>query len=91
MLMMDFGFLVGVVSLLWWRYHILCCLLSIELMLSMVFLSLVYASCLEFNESSVLLVFLSMVVCESSVGLSLLVSLSRSHGGDSISFIWSLN
>uniref|UniRef100_UPI0031F46D78 NADH dehydrogenase subunit 4L n=1 Tax=Heptathela kimurai TaxID=88333 RepID=UPI0031F46D78 len=86
----DLGLVVGATSLLWWRYHILCMLLSLEVMLLSIFLKLSFLVSFNPNESSVLFIFISLVVCESSLGLGLLVSLSRSHGGDMISYIWGL-
>nr|YP_025732.1 NADH dehydrogenase subunit 4L [Songthela hangzhouensis]AAP51142.1 NADH dehydrogenase subunit 4L [Songthela hangzhouensis] len=86
----SFIVLMGLMSLLWWRYHILCMLLSLEVMLMGVFLELGMIVGKEFNESSILFIFLSLIVCESSLGLGLLVGLSRSHSMDMIFYIWGL-
>nr|URW97661.1 NADH dehydrogenase subunit 4L [Songthela sp.] len=85
-----FTVFMGFMSLLWWRFHILCMLLSLEVMMMGIFLMLSFFVGMELNESSILFIFLSLVVCESSLGLGLLVGLSRSHKMEMISFIWGL-
>nr|YP_010163989.1 NADH dehydrogenase subunit 4L [Phloeosinus perlatus]QRK25840.1 NADH dehydrogenase subunit 4L [Phloeosinus perlatus] len=62
--------------------HFLLVLIGLEAMVLSVF-SLLFIYFMQFyGEYFFSMVFLSMSVCESSLGLSLLVSLIRSHGSD---------
>ncbi|YP_002808598.1 NADH dehydrogenase subunit 4L (mitochondrion) [Tachypleus tridentatus] len=78
MIVFFFGFL----SFLMNRKHLLSMLLSLELMMLGSFLMLVFLVSGSLGEESFLLYFLTMVVCESSLGLSILVLIVRSHGND---------
>nr|YP_009975993.1 NADH dehydrogenase subunit 4L [Scyllarides haanii]QNK05437.1 NADH dehydrogenase subunit 4L [Scyllarides haanii] len=62
--------------------HLLNTLLSLEFVMLGVFFVLVVS--LSFGKSDVyfVLYFLSMVACEGALGLSLLVSIVRTHGND---------
>lgn len=64
--------------------HLLVTLLRLEYIILNVFIVLVIGVRLERGESFLTLVFLVFAVSEGSIGLSLLVSLSRSHGTDMI-------
>nr|ALO76295.1 NADH deshydrogenase subunit 4L [Sinoxylon sp. SIN01] len=73
------------------RKHLLTVLLSLEFVMLMVFLSLVYAFSFFSYESYFLMVFLTFAVCEGSLGLSILVSMVRTHGNDyfsSFNVLW---
>ncbi|YP_009166945.1 NADH dehydrogenase subunit 4L (mitochondrion) [Plodia interpunctella] len=62
--------------------HLLIVLLSLEfIVLSMFFLILLYVSYFESNMY-MLMVFLVFSVCEGALGLSILVSMIRTHGND---------
>nr|YP_010116696.1 NADH dehydrogenase subunit 4L [Iotaphora admirabilis]QPL16804.1 NADH dehydrogenase subunit 4L [Iotaphora admirabilis] len=62
--------------------HLLIILLSLEFMvLSVFFLLLFYLLMLNY-ELYMLMVFLVFSVCEGALGLSILVSLIRTHGND---------
>nr|YP_009441990.1 NADH dehydrogenase subunit 4L [Trypodendron signatum]AOY40211.1 NADH dehydrogenase subunit 4L [Trypodendron signatum] len=62
--------------------HFLIILLSLESMVLSLFL-LMFFYYVKFNmESFVSMVFISVTVCESALGLSLLVWMIRTHGGD---------
>nr|AKM22519.1 NADH dehydrogenase subunit 4L [Plodia interpunctella] len=62
--------------------HLLIVLLSLEfIVLSMFFLILLYVSYYESNMY-MLMVFLVFSVCEGALGLSILVSMIRTHGND---------
>nr|QAX91242.1 NADH dehydrogenase subunit 4L [Schedorhinotermes sarawakensis] len=64
------------------RSHLLSTLLSLEFIVLALYLSLYYYFC-SFNYSLFFVVyFLVFSVCESSLGLSILVSMIRSHGND---------
>nr|YP_007026055.1 NADH dehydrogenase subunit 4L [Carcinoscorpius rotundicauda]AFR25743.1 NADH dehydrogenase subunit 4L [Carcinoscorpius rotundicauda]AFT65395.1 NADH dehydrogenase subunit 4L [Carcinoscorpius rotundicauda] len=75
-------FFLGFSSFLLNRKHLLSMLLSLELMMLGSFLMLVFLISGSLGEESFLLYFLTMVVCESSLGLSILVLIIRSHGND---------
>nr|YP_008238989.1 NADH dehydrogenase subunit 4L [Palinurellus wieneckii]AGN95860.1 NADH dehydrogenase subunit 4L [Palinurellus wieneckii] len=62
--------------------HLLNTLLSLEFIMLGIFF--VLSSTLSFlgNEVYFILFFLSMVACEGALGLSLLVSIVRTHGND---------
>nr|YP_010287529.1 NADH dehydrogenase subunit 4L [Dusungwua basinigra]UKT61860.1 NADH dehydrogenase subunit 4L [Dusungwua basinigra] len=62
--------------------HLLIVLLSLEfIVLSMFFIMLLYLSYIEVNMY-MLMVFLVFSVCEGALGLSILVSMIRTHGND---------
>nr|YP_009826199.1 NADH dehydrogenase subunit 4L [Scythris sinensis]QBY40015.1 NADH dehydrogenase subunit 4L [Scythris sinensis] len=62
--------------------HLLIVLLSLEfIVLSIFFFLLVMLSFMEYNMY-MLMVFLVFSVCEGALGLSILVSMIRTHGND---------
>nr|YP_010326995.1 NADH dehydrogenase subunit 4L [Peridea elzet]UNP54243.1 NADH dehydrogenase subunit 4L [Peridea elzet] len=62
--------------------HLLIILLSLEfIVLGMFFFLLIFLMFLDYNMY-MLMVFLVFSVCEGSLGLSILVSLIRTHGND---------
>nr|UXW88413.1 NADH dehydrogenase subunit 4L [Afissula kambaitana] len=79
---MIFSFFMGLVSFSLKRKHFLLMLLSMEFIVLVLFMIL-FIYFLNFNyEFYFSMIFLSFSVCESVLGLSLLVSMIRSHGGD---------
>nr|YP_011017081.1 NADH dehydrogenase subunit 4L [Orthaga disparoidalis]WQB62439.1 NADH dehydrogenase subunit 4L [Orthaga disparoidalis] len=75
-------YLVGNLIFVSKRKHLLIVLLSLEfIVLSIFFLLLL---CLMYTENSMymLMVFLVFSVCEGALGLSILVSMIRTHGND---------
>nr|YP_010515283.1 NADH dehydrogenase subunit 4L [Emerita talpoida]UXL87269.1 NADH dehydrogenase subunit 4L [Emerita talpoida] len=80
----------GVISFVLFRKHLLSTLLSLEfIMLGIYF----FMSCCFIgmsNEIYFVLFFLSLVVCEGALGLSLLVVIVRTHGSDYFSSMSSL-
>nr|YP_010385037.1 NADH dehydrogenase subunit 4L [Pinnaxodes major]UPL65047.1 NADH dehydrogenase subunit 4L [Pinnaxodes major] len=77
-----FMFLSGACSFISYHKHLLNSLLSLEFMM----LSGFWLLCLQLsvigNEAYFGLFFLTLVVCEGALGLSLLVYIVRSHGND---------
>nr|YP_009441691.1 NADH dehydrogenase subunit 4L [Usechus lacerta]AOY39210.1 NADH dehydrogenase subunit 4L [Usechus lacerta] len=73
------------------RKHLLLMLLSMEFIVLSIYLNLfVYLSSME-NDYFFSMIFLSFSVCEGALGLSILVSLIRTHGNDyfqSFSVLW---
>nr|WNH42464.1 NADH dehydrogenase subunit 4L [Neoperla dianae] len=64
------------------RKHLLLTLLSLEFMVLGLFMFLlIYLSCLS-HELFFSMVFLTFSVCEGALGLSILVSMIRTHGND---------
>nr|YP_010309687.1 NADH dehydrogenase subunit 4L [Apalus guerini]UMR54804.1 NADH dehydrogenase subunit 4L [Apalus guerini] len=64
------------------RKHLLLMLLSIEYMiLSLYFVMFIYLSFLS-NDYFFSMIFLTFSVCEGALGLSILVSMIRTHGND---------
>nr|YP_009476073.1 NADH dehydrogenase subunit 4L [Macroglossum stellatarum]AVM10748.1 NADH dehydrogenase subunit 4L [Macroglossum stellatarum] len=62
--------------------HLLIVLLSLEfIVLSIFFFFLVFLMMIDF-DMYMLMVFLVFSVCEGSLGLSILVSMIRTHGND---------
>nr|YP_010271101.1 NADH dehydrogenase subunit 4L [Neptis obscurior]UJY98870.1 NADH dehydrogenase subunit 4L [Neptis obscurior] len=62
--------------------HLLIILMSLEFMvLSIFFLMMMYLMMIEYNMY-MLMVFLVFSVCEGVLGLSILVSMIRTHGND---------
>nr|AXS65183.1 NADH dehydrogenase subunit 4L [Coleoptera sp. 13 KM-2017] len=87
MLMFFFGLLSFSVK----RKHLLLMLLSLEfIVLSLYFNLFIYLSFIGF-EYFFSMIFLTFSVCEGALGLSILVSLIRTHGNDyfgSFSVLW---
>nr|YP_003934423.1 NADH dehydrogenase subunit 4L [Hipparchia autonoe]ACV92155.1 NADH dehydrogenase subunit 4L [Hipparchia autonoe]QIP53762.1 NADH dehydrogenase subunit 4L [Hipparchia autonoe]UXD78904.1 NADH dehydrogenase subunit 4L [Hipparchia autonoe] len=62
--------------------HLLIVLMSLEfIVLSIFFSMMMYLSLIE-NNMYMLMVFLVFSVCEGALGLSILVSMIRTHGND---------
>nr|AMW67822.1 NADH dehydrogenase subunit 4L [Nallachius americanus] len=72
----------GAVSYSLSRKHLLMVLLSLEYMVLGVFLLLMISVMIYESEYYVLLVYLTFTVCEGVLGLSILVSMIRTHGSD---------
>nr|YP_009758316.1 NADH dehydrogenase subunit 4L [Erannis ankeraria]QIN90122.1 NADH dehydrogenase subunit 4L [Erannis ankeraria] len=77
-----FMFIIGNLIFVSKYKHLLIILLSLEFMvLSIFFFLLSYLLMLNY-ETYMLMVFLVFSVCEGALGLSILVSLIRTHGND---------
>nr|URT60203.1 NADH dehydrogenase subunit 4L [Gortyna sp.] len=75
-------FFVGNLIFISKHKHLLIVLLSLEfIVLSMFFFLLVYLSLIDY-DMYMLMVFLVFSVCEGALGLSILVSMIRTHGND---------
>nr|YP_009110129.1 NADH dehydrogenase subunit 4L [Papilio helenus]AIW64823.1 NADH dehydrogenase subunit 4L [Papilio helenus]AJK90710.1 NADH dehydrogenase subunit 4L [Papilio helenus]WAR69103.1 NADH dehydrogenase subunit 4L [Papilio helenus]WIL10272.1 NADH dehydrogenase subunit 4L [Papilio helenus] len=62
--------------------HLLIVLLSLEfIVLSIFFLLVIYLNYIEY-DMYMLMIFLLFSVCEGALGLSILVSMIRTHGND---------
>nr|YP_010736695.1 NADH dehydrogenase subunit 4L [Heterophrynus longicornis]WEM34679.1 NADH dehydrogenase subunit 4L [Heterophrynus longicornis] len=76
------GFVFGLMSFVSRWKHLLSVLLSLEMMMMMTYYVVVEFSCMMGGMGWVGLIFLGVGVCEGALGLSLVVSLVRSCGGD---------
>nr|YP_010446968.1 NADH dehydrogenase subunit 4L [Chyliza chikuni]UTM10333.1 NADH dehydrogenase subunit 4L [Chyliza chikuni] len=78
----SFLFIGGSLVFVSQRKHLLSMLLSLEYMvLSLFFLLYVYLNFMSF-EQFFSMMFLTFSVCEGALGLSILVSMIRTHGND---------
>lgn len=77
-----FLFLIGVFVFVLNRKHLLSILLRLEyIILSLFFILFIYLNLIDFI-SYFSIVFLTFRVCEGALGLSILVSIIRTHGND---------
>nr|UHM24569.1 NADH dehydrogenase subunit 4L [Papilio machaon annae] len=75
-------FIVGNLIFISKHKHLLIVLLSLEfIVLSIFFLMLIYLNYIEY-DMYMLMIFLLFSVCEGALGLSILVSMIRTHGND---------
>nr|QJF72895.1 NADH dehydrogenase subunit 4L [Nephus voeltzkowi]QJF72908.1 NADH dehydrogenase subunit 4L [Nephus voeltzkowi]QJF72921.1 NADH dehydrogenase subunit 4L [Nephus voeltzkowi]QJF72934.1 NADH dehydrogenase subunit 4L [Nephus voeltzkowi] len=82
MLIIFLMFFCGVFNFCMKRKHLLMMLLSLEFIVLVLFF-MIYIYLMNYNyEFYFSMIFISLSVCESVLGLSLLVSLIRSYGSD---------
>nr|YP_009110168.1 NADH dehydrogenase subunit 4L [Ctenoplusia limbirena]AIW64876.1 NADH dehydrogenase subunit 4L [Ctenoplusia limbirena] len=75
-------FIVGNLIFISKHKHLLIVLLSLEfIVLTIFFFFLIYLSMINY-DMYMLMVFLVFSVCEGALGLSILVSMIRTHGND---------
>nr|QXG19250.1 NADH dehydrogenase subunit 4L [Drosophila guttifera] len=75
-------FILGLFCFVSNRKHLLSMLLSLEfLVLILFFLMFIYLNLLNY-ENYFSMMFLTFSVCEGALGLSILVSMIRTHGND---------
>lgn len=75
-------FFIGVIAFVSSRKHLLSTLLSLEfIVLSLFFLLFIFLNLLNF-ELYFSIIFLTFRVCEGALGVSILVSIIRTHGND---------
>nr|WNO18689.1 NADH dehydrogenase subunit 4L [Pintara tabrica melli] len=75
-------FMIGNMIFVSKHKHLLIMLLSLEFIVLSIFLMLImYLKYIEF-DLYMLMVFLVFSVCEGALGISILVSMIRSHGND---------
>nr|YP_009139642.1 NADH dehydrogenase subunit 4L [Teinopalpus imperialis]AKF78687.1 NADH dehydrogenase subunit 4L [Teinopalpus aureus]QVO50935.1 NADH dehydrogenase subunit 4L [Teinopalpus aureus wuyiensis]AKF78700.1 NADH dehydrogenase subunit 4L [Teinopalpus aureus]AKF78713.1 NADH dehydrogenase subunit 4L [Teinopalpus aureus]AKF78726.1 NADH dehydrogenase subunit 4L [Teinopalpus aureus] len=75
-------FIIGNMIFVSKHKHLLIVLLSLEfIVLSIFFLMVMYLSFFSF-DMYMLMIFLVFSVCEGALGLSILVSMIRTHGND---------
>nr|WRQ18169.1 NADH dehydrogenase subunit 4L [Igerna sp.] len=75
-------FSLGLFCFIFIRKHILLCLMSLEFIV-LYLLFMVFLYCLMYDYSFYFyILFMTFFVCEGALGLSVLVSMIRSHGND---------
>uniref|UniRef100_UPI0030FE4116 NADH dehydrogenase subunit 4L n=1 Tax=Bothriocroton hydrosauri TaxID=59643 RepID=UPI0030FE4116 len=73
-------YIVGLISFILNRHHLIMLLMSIEFMyLSLMLMFLLM--CFQFNMLSIFM-FMVLIVCEAALGLSILVSMSFYYGNE---------
>nr|YP_003457232.1 NADH dehydrogenase subunit 4L [Echinocardium cordatum]CBH40167.1 NADH dehydrogenase subunit 4L [Echinocardium cordatum] len=77
-------FYLGLIGILINRLHFLSILLCLELLLISLFLGIAVwnINSLVFHNTTLNLLLLTISACEASLGLSLMVALSRTHSSD---------
>nr|YP_009122001.1 NADH dehydrogenase subunit 4L [Japonica lutea]AJG01915.1 NADH dehydrogenase subunit 4L [Japonica lutea] len=81
-MIMIYMFIIGNMIFVSKSKHLLITLMSLEfIVLSMYFLMMFYLMMIMFNMY-MLMIFLVLTVCEGALGLSILVSMIRTHGND---------
>nr|YP_009995489.1 NADH dehydrogenase subunit 4L [Ochthebius sculptoides]QNP09944.1 NADH dehydrogenase subunit 4L [Ochthebius sculptoides] len=91
MLFSIFMYLSGILVFCLKRKHLLLMLLSLEFIILSLYFMLFMSLSYYINEYYFSMVFMTMSVCEGALGLSLLVSLIRTHGNDyfqSFNILW---
>nr|YP_010693200.1 NADH dehydrogenase subunit 4L [Zeugodacus triangularis]WCB98485.1 NADH dehydrogenase subunit 4L [Zeugodacus triangularis] len=77
-----FLFLMGIFVFVSNRKHLLSMLLSLEyIVLNLFFLLFIFLNLMDYNMFFSMM-FLTFSVCEGALGLSILVSMIRTHGND---------
>nr|UBQ33993.1 NADH dehydrogenase subunit 4L [Plerochila australis] len=88
MMVIIFSLISGFIVMFSLRMHLLLTLISMEFLMITLFM-IMYLNFTVFGvELYFLMIFLIMLVCEGSLGLSMLVSLIRSHGSDMINSLF---
>nr|YP_001905918.1 NADH dehydrogenase subunit 4L [Antedon mediterranea]CAL50595.1 NADH dehydrogenase subunit 4L [Antedon mediterranea] len=82
----NFIFFLGIIGILLNRLHLITIMLCLELLLISLYINLSIILCIYNNFSfyGSSLVLLTFSACEASIGLSLLVNVSRSFGNDNV-------
>nr|UBQ33980.1 NADH dehydrogenase subunit 4L [Cysteochila lineata] len=88
MMIILFSLISGFVVVVSLRNHLLLTLIGIEFLMIIIFM-MMYFNFITFGvELYFLMVFLVMLVCEGSLGLSMLISMIRSHGSDMVNSLY---
>nr|AVE15541.1 NADH dehydrogenase subunit 4L [Mantidae JZ-2017] len=82
MMLFNFMFFCGLWVFTSKRKHLLVTLLSLEFIVLILFILLYYYLLMMWGELYMTMFFLTFAVCEGALGLSILVSIIRTHGND---------
>nr|YP_009971704.1 NADH dehydrogenase subunit 4L [Palaestes abruptus]QNG56284.1 NADH dehydrogenase subunit 4L [Palaestes abruptus]QNG56414.1 NADH dehydrogenase subunit 4L [Palaestes abruptus] len=91
LMLLEFLFISGLIVFVSKRKHLLLMLLSLEFLVLVLFLNLFFFLSFMNYESFFSMIFLTMSVCEGSLGLSIMVNMIRTYGNDYImtfTFLW---
>nr|UPX88385.1 NADH dehydrogenase subunit 4L [Phytobia cambii] len=78
----SFLYIIGIITFISNRKHLLSMLLTLEyIVISLFFMLFIYLMYMNY-ELYFSMMFLTFSVCEGALGLSILVSLIRTHGND---------
>nr|ALO76589.1 NADH deshydrogenase subunit 4L [Paromalus flavicornis] len=80
--MLNFIYIAGIMSFSLKRKHLLTVLLSLEFIILGLYINLMHLLSFFSFEFYFSMIFLTISVCEGALGLSVLISLIRSHGND---------
>nr|AWN56321.1 NADH dehydrogenase subunit 4L [Nephaspis sp. DPP-2018] len=89
--MLLYNFYMGLVSFSINRKHLLLMLMSMEFIILILYFMFFYIFYMFMYEYYFSMFFLTFSVCESVLGLSLLIKMIRSHGNDdfnSFNILW---
>nr|YP_010564698.1 NADH dehydrogenase subunit 4L [Lordithon arcuatus]UZA61075.1 NADH dehydrogenase subunit 4L [Lordithon arcuatus] len=90
-ILFTYMFFMGLMSFCLKRKHFLLMLMSLEFVVISLFMNLFYFLSFFNYEQYFVMIFLTMSVCEGALGLSILVSMIRTHGNDyfqTFSILW---
>nr|AXS65687.1 NADH dehydrogenase subunit 4L [Staphylinoidea sp. 11 KM-2017] len=90
-IMLSFSYSLGLISFCLNRKHFLLMLLSLEFIVIILYLGMMVFLSLNNLNLYLSLIYMIMSVCEGVLGLSILVSMIRSHGNDyfqSFNILW---
>nr|AFI23509.1 NADH dehydrogenase subunit 4L [Ammianus toi] len=86
--MLIISYVCGLIVFFSMRNHLLLTLMSIEFLMIIMY-AFMYINFMNYGfELFFIILFLIMLVCEGSLGLSILVSLIRSHGNDMVNSLY---
>nr|YP_009643725.1 NADH dehydrogenase subunit 4L [Labriocimbex sinicus]AYC21410.1 NADH dehydrogenase subunit 4L [Labriocimbex sinicus] len=80
--LLNFIFLIGMLSLTMSRFHLLMILLSLEFVILILFYTMIVYLSMHGMELYFSMFFLTFSVCEGVLGLSILILMIRFNGND---------
>lgn len=81
-ILVSFIFIIGLFIFVSLRKYLLRMLLRLEFIILSLFILLFLYLCIFSTETYMLIIFLIFIVCEGALGLSILVSIIRTHGNN---------
>nr|YP_010710154.1 NADH dehydrogenase subunit 4L [Stephanitis nashi]WCS41454.1 NADH dehydrogenase subunit 4L [Stephanitis nashi] len=82
------SYICGFVVFFTMHIHLLLTLISIEFLMIVIYMIMFNVLLIFNNDLYFLIIFMVMLVCEGTLGLSILVSLIRCHGNDMINSLY---
>nr|YP_009171757.1 NADH dehydrogenase subunit 4L [Tetragnatha nitens]AKG65089.1 NADH dehydrogenase subunit 4L [Tetragnatha nitens] len=87
-MLMKTLFMISLMCFMWWRKNIIMILLSMEMILTILFISISSTAYMNLSLNSMFM--LIMMVVGSSIGISLMVAISRLQNSINSTTIWTL-